>query len=75
MSPDIERCSGGAPGGASASSQGGADIDGLRQRPLARHPLASGGDEETGLPGAAIKNTGDRARLRKTWLETWLFEK
>jgi len=26
MSPGIERCPGGAPGGASASSQGGADL-------------------------------------------------
>jgi hypothetical protein len=37
-----------------------------RQRPLARHPLASGGDKKTGLPGASTKNTGDGA---------WLFEK
>ena len=32
-----------------------------RQRPLARHPLASGGEKKTGLPGASIKNTGDGA--------------
>ena len=29
--------------------------------PLARHPLASGGEKKTGLPGASIKNTGDGA--------------
>ena len=34
-----------------------------RQRPLARHPLASGGERKTGLPGASTKNTGDGARL------------
>jgi len=32
-----------------------------RQRPLARHPLVSGGEKKTGLPGASIKNTGDGA--------------
>ena len=34
-----------------------------RQRPLARHPLVSGGEKKTGLPGASIKNTGDGACL------------
>ena len=34
-----------------------------RQRPLARHPLVSGGEKKTGLPGASIKNTGDGAWL------------
>jgi hypothetical protein len=34
-----------------------------RQRPLARHPLVSGGEKKTGLPGASTKNTGDGARL------------
>ena len=34
-----------------------------RQRPLARHPLASGGEKKTGLPGASTKNTGDGACL------------
>ena len=37
-----------------------------RQRPLARHPLVSGGERDegkTGLPGASEKNTGDGARL------------
>jgi hypothetical protein len=27
------------------------------------------GKGKTGLPGASIKNTGDGARLRKTWLQ------
>src|SRR5262245_18323298 len=53
MSPGIERCPGGAPGGASASSQGGADIDELRQRPLARRPLASGGAKRPREDGPA----------------------
>src|ERR1041384_2923744 len=60
MSPDRQHtCLGGPPGGASASSQGDADPDGLRQRPLARHPLASGGKKkEDGVPGAAKKQGG-----------------
>src|SRR5262245_59925374 len=48
-----QRCSGGAPGGASASSQGGADTDELRQPPLARHPLASGGAKRQREDGPA----------------------
>src|SRR5262245_62753978 len=48
-----QKCPGGAPGGASASSQGDADIDGLRQRPLARHPLVSGGAKRPREDGPA----------------------
>ena len=64
MSPDRQHtCSGGAPGGASASSQGDADLDGLRQRPLARHPLASGGER---------KKTAYPAPQRNRAAELWL---
>ena len=64
MSPDIERCSGGAPGGASAFPQGDADTrtdDG--SAPWRAIPSYPEGRRKTGLPGASIKNTGDGAWL------------
>jgi hypothetical protein len=44
-------------------------------RAIPSHPEGHRDKGKTGLPGASINNTGDGARLRKTWLETWLFEK
>ena len=66
MSPGIERCSGGAPGGASAFPQGDADTQRRRQRHLARHPLASGGEKEGGPARGLDKEYG---RWRLSWRE------
>src|SRR5262245_40031583 len=51
MSPDIERCPGGAPGGASASSQGGADIDGYGSAPWRAIPSHPEGRKRPACPG------------------------